>query len=456
MLVEQAIYTSCQTSRASGYQLAAASPGIVEADLRELSLWGPSHDSLWEAGAAALSVNFHRLPSGAYCVSQTMPAGAEYSQRRGPQVYTQSLVVDPDGLAEFGNNPSTLLQASIALGHACVLEKIPKRLDPFCVAPEVQENSDSLAQLVRHPGPVWLGLLLDCALSAPSLGIVAGDRGACLVAALVQCLPRECRVEFSFTTGLRFSPRRPFRVICLPNHSAENQRLARLAQLTLFEMKGHPSESASLGGWASFVTAAIASGNTEYLAAELARPRNGLTLTGLDRLGDQLAQGLRALQSAPRGTSAVKERLVAAGTAVAQEGSDLWQRADGAHRPCGTLLRDVNHLAERGATLPADLDIEEEPARAIGQACPAALDNLQLLEDAIFEAMAGKTGVLDRLSPLWLTVLFQVGPAREEATREHYLRFALAVWRQLNQADVHQDPSRGAQAMQVICLLFGQ
>lgn len=443
MLVEQAIYTSCQTSRASGYHLAAASSGIVEADLRELSVWGPSHDSLWEAGAAALSVNFHRLPSGAYCVSQTMPAGAEYSQRRGPQVYTQSLVVDANGLAEFGNNPFALLQASIALGHACVLEKIPKRLDPFCVTPEVQENGDSLAQLVRHPGPVWLGLLLDCALGAPALGIVAGDRGASLVSALVQCLPRQCRGEFSFTTGLRFSPRRLFRVICLPNHAAENQRLARLAQVTLFEMKGHPSESASLGGWASFVTAAIASGNTDYLATELARPRDGLTLVGLDRLGDQLAQGLRALQSTPSGTFAVKERPVAA---VAQTGSDLWQRADGAHRPCSSML----------ATLPTGLDIEEEPAREIGEACPAALDNLQSLEDAIFEAMAGKTDVLDQLSPLWLAVLAQVGPAQEEATREHYLRFALSVWRQLNQADDHHDPSRGAQAMQVICLLFGQ
>jgi hypothetical protein len=79
-----------------------------------------------------------------------------------------------------------------------------------------------------------------------------------------------------------------------------------------------------------------------------------------------------------------------------------------------------------------------------------------LLEDAIFEVLAGKTNALDQLSPLWCTVLAQVGAARAEVTREHFLRFALAVWRQLNQADEQQDPSRSAQAMEIVCLLFNR
>jgi hypothetical protein len=280
-------------------------------------------------------------------------------------------------------------------------------------------------------------------LSSRSLGIVAGERGASLVAALMLCLPRQCRSEFSFTTGLRYSPRRPFRVICLSGNSAENQRLARQSQLTLFEMKGHPDESQRTSGWASFVTAAIASGNIEYLATELARPREGLKLAGIDRLGDQLAQGLRTLESSPPSARV---------PALAANSSDLWQRADGAHAQRGTSLRDALFLAGQTATL----EIEEEPARTVGQACPKALDNLQRLEDAIFEAMAGKSEALEDLSPLWLTVLSQVGPACTEATREHYLRFALAVWRQLNQADDHQEASRSVQAMQVVGLLVGE
>jgi hypothetical protein len=464
VLIEQAIYTSCQTNRSDGYQLVAASPGIDAADARELAVWGPSHDSLWEGGQAAVSVNFHRLPSGAYCVSQTTPAGVEYSQRRGPNVYTQSLVVDAQGLSEFANNPFALLQASIALGHVCVQEKIPKRLDPFWLEPEAQgAGKDALDQLVRHPGPVWLGLLLDGALNSTSLGIVAGERGACLVAALVQSLPHECRREFSFTTGLRYSPRRPFRVICLASNAAENQRLARQQGLTLFDPKTPLPESARLGGWASFVTAAIASGNTEYLAAELARTRDGLAADGLNPLGNQLAHGLRALQSSPSPGKSPREPVPAvegsasrpattratAEVLAAKESIDPWQRADGAHRGVPTVAAAVAGDEE------AVIKIEEEPARVLGDVCPAALEDLQRLEDAVFEAMAGKSDALEQLEALWPRVLSQLGVARIDTTRERYLRYALAVWRQLNAADGLNDPQRGLHAMHVVCLLFG-
>src|SRR5690554_4688658 len=99
MLIEQAVFTSARTDRAEGYQLVARSPGVVEEDAREISVWCPSHDSLFEDGADAVSVNFFHLPSGAYCISKSEPAGAEYSGRRGAQVYTQCLVVSPEVLS---------------------------------------------------------------------------------------------------------------------------------------------------------------------------------------------------------------------------------------------------------------------------------------------------------------------------------------------------------------------
>ena len=53
MLIEQAVFTSARTDRAEGYQLVARSPGVVEEDAREISVWCPSHDSLFEDGADA-------------------------------------------------------------------------------------------------------------------------------------------------------------------------------------------------------------------------------------------------------------------------------------------------------------------------------------------------------------------------------------------------------------------
>jgi len=131
MLIEQAVFTSARTDRADGYQLVARSPGVTEEDAREISVWAPSHDSLFEEGADAVSVNFHALPSGAYCLSKSEPAGAEYSGRRGAQVYTQCLVVTPEVLARFANNPFALLTAAFAQGSLRILEELPKELEPF-------------------------------------------------------------------------------------------------------------------------------------------------------------------------------------------------------------------------------------------------------------------------------------------------------------------------------------
>jgi hypothetical protein len=129
--IEQAIFTSVRTDRVDGYQLAAASEGIGAEDRRSLPQWGPAHDSLSEEGLGAASLNFHPLPSGAYCISRTSAASGEYSARRGPQVYTQMLVVEPEDLRRFANNPFRLLQAATAAGHVQVLRDIPRQLSSF-------------------------------------------------------------------------------------------------------------------------------------------------------------------------------------------------------------------------------------------------------------------------------------------------------------------------------------
>ena len=104
-VVQQAIFTSAKTDVSAGYQVLAASPGIVEFDRRELAAWGPSHDSLLDPGLAAVSVNFFPLPSGSFCLSRTVPAGWEYSGRGGHRIYTHCLIVPPEALRQFANHP---------------------------------------------------------------------------------------------------------------------------------------------------------------------------------------------------------------------------------------------------------------------------------------------------------------------------------------------------------------
>src|SRR5262245_8645499 len=128
MRLEQAIFTSVQSTRLNGYQLAATSPGVGEALSRELTAWGPAHDSLRDTGRDARSVNFHPLSTGDYCLSCTTLAGEEYSGRGGGRVYTQMFVLPLDVLVRFAHDPFLVLRALSAAGRLVVYDEIPERL----------------------------------------------------------------------------------------------------------------------------------------------------------------------------------------------------------------------------------------------------------------------------------------------------------------------------------------
>jgi hypothetical protein len=496
VLIEQAIFTSTQTSRAAGYQLVAVSPGICDEDARELSAWGPSHDSLWERGPAAVSVNFHPLPSGAYCISQTTPAGGEYSQRRGPQIYTGCLVVRAEHLAPFANCPFALLRAAVGEGVMRVHEKIPKRLEAFSLDSTLPAvDRELLARLAEDPGPEWCAGLVQAALESASVGIVAGENGPRLLAGLIHCLPVGLRLRFSFSTGLRFSLRRPFQLICLPDARNENQRLARQHQLTLLDRRNLPGNP--LQGWARYVQDVLESGDIDRFYDELSALPPDLPQQALNELGVRLHQRARTGRpSVPPGTadaskasmdqiddtsrSAIPSTPVAgvegqtshpqdcdAGRQGSEPGLPVWPpdpvspcrvdvwRADGSHlaAAAGPV---VAHTYNRESTSAAVIEIEEEPARLLTEDCPAARTELQRLEDVIFEALAGKPSALAELRALWPHVLSLVGRRSGLRAREHFLRYALSVWRQFTSGDDIGDPERAASAMEVVCLLFDE
>jgi hypothetical protein len=110
-MIEQAIFTSAETNRLRGYQLVATSSGISASIARELTTWGPSHESLCELGDGASSVNFHPVDRDRWCVSQSVAAGEEYSGRGGTRIYSQSFIAGVAELAPFANNPFAFLRA---------------------------------------------------------------------------------------------------------------------------------------------------------------------------------------------------------------------------------------------------------------------------------------------------------------------------------------------------------
>lgn len=311
MQIEQAIFTSAETDLSSGYQLVACSPGVREVDAQQLSNWGPSHDSLWEQGPDASSINFHPLPSGAYCISRTTPAGGEYSARRGPRIYTQCLVVGPELLARFANNPFTLLRAALAQGSLRVHEQVPERLQPFRLVGRAAAFDHSLLnQLSSDPGVAWLTTLLQAALEQDHVGLIAGRHGQRLVAGLLNCLPPECRREFSFSTGLRYSPRRPYRLVCLPDDDTERRRIERRYRLPVLNVGGKPpAEFSPHDGWPRLIAGVLTRRKAAWLASQLSHARPELTLRALQSLGDRLLGEMTQLQGESR-VAALQSRPV--------------------------------------------------------------------------------------------------------------------------------------------------
>jgi hypothetical protein len=447
--VEQAVFTSGETDRLAGYQVAGRSPGVCEADARELAVWGPSHDSLLESGPEAVSINFHPLPSGAFCVSRTTAAGWEYSSRGGHRVYTQCLVVPLEVLRRFANNPLALMRAALAGGMLEVHQRVPRRLEPLRMAGGAAPVDQTLlARLAAGPGPQAMATLIQSALDSLCLAVAGRPSAGELIAGLLNCLPPECRTEFSFSTGLKFSSRRPFRIAALSGDPAERRWVAHHQNVTVWESpeNGSPA-SVPVDGWARFIERVLASGRTSFLATQLSKRRFHLAPDDLSALGLQLLEDLdaSALRSDHRPAAAESVAPRAGIPAAASQGSDGLKRAHAAHY----------RFAKSSAAAPERLQAGA-PSQALGASLPEVQEKLERLDDVVYEAIDGQATALEQLEKLWPEVLAELGDELVAESREQYLRYALTIWEDSLGPDGVRSPARAMRALDVLCLLFAE
>jgi GTPase-associated protein 1, N-terminal domain type 2 len=442
VLIEQAIFTSAQTDRAEGYQLAGRSAGLSTEDARELAVWGPSHDSLLEQSGEPASTNFHRLSSGAYCVSRTTLVGAEYSGRGGAQVYTQFLVVPPPLLARFSNNPFAILRAATASGALAVGRQIPEVLEPFRLSGRAAAvDLELLAQLGRNPGPAAMATFVQTALACDRLAVAAGSQAEQWFAGLISLLPIECRVEFSFATGLKHSPNRAVRISALPGDPSSWRAIARQG-ITLLDLGTADLSDNRWEGWAGCVAQILASGKLSLLAAQLEQPRPGLNCASLHQLSEQIQS---KLPTGPvRSTGTGNSPRPTAPKTVAVESGSANQRADAAH------IRTERAVVAAKSARKGSL---EGLAEALAAQPPAVLELLERIDDLVFAAIAGDDGALAELEVLWPIVVDELDDDLVEQSREQYLRCALSIWTECVDDDLRSS-RRAMSAIDVICVLF--
>jgi hypothetical protein len=506
VLIEQAVFTSAHDDHAVGYHLVGRSPGIEDADARELTVWGPSHDSLAApAGSQPVSVNFFRLPSGTYCISKTQLAGGEYSGR-GNRTYTNCLVVPSQLLARFASNPFRILRAVAAKGLLRVFERVPVQLAPFQLPGRAPAVDDALvAQFVeRYPQEAIIEAI-DLLVHGEPVIVVANQPPEPIIAALINLLPASCRNEVSFATGLKYSKRRPFQLLFAAEANGELKRQARQGAFRIVEFTGAsaaPAATNDLGGWAAYVRACIGRGRMRDLFAQLVERQEGLNLANLDALGvhliDQLDELVTARYLSPEYTGNTASTGQGSGQGNAdrktvehanEPGARLNLRADGPSadrfegnttspfalepRPheAGQTNDDAGSIqpaATGSRTSPAPREKEssssrsrrhndgllDSPSELLDVHSADAVELLEKLDDCVFDAISGDQRALAEVVRLWPEVLRAIGPSKVEESREQYLRYALSIWESCLDEGL-REPKRAVASLQVLNVLFG-
>ncbi len=432
--VEQAIFTSVETHLQSGYQLVSCTAGICPADACELVTWGPLHDSMLDVSSGAESFNFHPLPSGNYCVSRTTPAG--WDSHGAHRVYTHCMIVSPELLGHFANNPLALASAVSERGRWCTPDAPGLWLEPFLLpGGAVPVDEALLRQMAENPGPEHMASLVRESRNAVCLAVAGARQPVQLIAGLLSCLPPECRLEFSFSTGLKFSPRRPFRIVVLSDDPAEQLWAANYPNVTVLKLDDEcPTGAASADGWSELIERTLATERIPFLASQLSKRRFDLSLDDLPALGLQLLEMLDAVEchGAPAGpqTSSVRP----------QQRSHT--KAHAPHRQFGPGDSAAAALADGPSSTQTGL----HP--------PEVLEKLERLDDLVYEAISGQTNSLEQLQTAWPQLLEELDETSLAESREQYLRYALSIWGEYADSAALRDPARAIQALEVLSLLF--
>ncbi len=500
MCIDQAIFTSARTQRGDGYQLVARSEGVTDDEAQQLTAWGPSHDSLFDQGPSAVSYNAWVLPSGRACVSRSMSSGAEFSKRGGLRVYTQFLLASADTVERFAGNPFAILKAALADGHLSVLERVPPELPQFTLAGRASLVSRTAVDRLRSRlGPAGLAAAMQVVLSCESVALAGGLSPYLVYSAIVNCLPPECRSEFSFTTGLRFSVRRKLRLFVAPGDASERRQVLRASRCTLLDTSDAALSAVRIEhGWAALLRSALAAERPLDLTTLFSQPRPGLTVEKLDQLGNELAVDLangKLSRACPlratdyhRITDSVRDPSGLRVT-LSPEALDQWRATRDTHREDQALREtrtgekpaeerrdrerppvEPDHVAPSrtaaadGRPTSPSRGVESSPTGGVAATAgrtstavcddPRVTEKLETLDDLVFEAIEGKREALAKLRKAWPQALSSLGVEAVEESRALYVERATAVWTQFN-SGVERRPDLAASALEVLTLILG-
>ncbi len=394
---------------------------MSEEDARELSVWGPSHDSLLEEQGHCVSVNFHFLSSGRAAISRTTLAGQEYSGRTGQRVHTHFLVVHSEALQRFSNNPFSIVRAAVAQGALEVSSHVPRELPALRLLGRGAILDPSAVQKVAtQVGAKALASLVQMIQQGANLGIILKGNAAPLFTAIVNCLPLKDRLQVSFSTGLRISPRRPFQFMLVPPEASPRRTHLRGMNMELVNLADQAATSfPPLTGWGQELFECLQAPSLGDLEARL----KGEDERPIDPVPDIRS---RVTSREPRGFDAATEADKHRGGVALANAATM---AEAAEEPPAILpIRSFsNLLEERSVTEPLD-------------AC-------------VSDAMTEGGEALRRLKAIWHHLHREFGADVIDPVRAKYVGDIVQVWKTYL-ASPNSDATRAGYALEVLEILF--
>ncbi|PQO26859.1 hypothetical protein [Blastopirellula marina] len=454
--IQQAIFTSAQTARLDGYHLVAASNGITPEDSRELAVWCPAHDAMLRDDLAAYSVNFHPVGERRYCVSRTINGQHEYSGRGGRQVYTHCLLINATDFAQFANNPFHLLAAATVDANLCWRSSLPSELSEIKLVPAGKPVDMALfkqSQAARTP--YMMTAWFQEALDKPRLALTGYGGDESLFAQFFNLVPVNLRPEFSFSTGLRYSPRRPFRFLGLEGNHDEQRRAVRGEGLSLLDLANPPMNGDRLrNAWATWVLVALRTNLPASAVRLLSQADPQLEASQLDPLGHRLRLQLLSMEEDETKIAAEmeQEEAVAAVAAAAPPPAAPTPSA-----PARKIVRShAPHPSHSRATSSARLIqiAGPLPSTQIGGVSAHEQQRLAQLDELVAGALTGNIESLAQLQNVWPEIAGELSPNLRSDVQERYLAYAVIAWKKLNDRRVNRNPQTAASLLDVLSLIF--
>ena len=197
----------------------ASTDSVNPVDLQELVDWFSEEipDSAFRFELTNLF--FHPLPSGNYTIGRMIPqTGSIFSFLNNQRAfYVQHLIVSPEMLLQYANNPILLFQKIHSLGAVQLFRKPPKTVTPIILpkpsTPIPFVDQRLLGELAVNPGPKALSILLQATLDSVCTFFTGGPATIRVISGLFNLFPISWRPELTFSTEFHFSRSRPLKLV---------------------------------------------------------------------------------------------------------------------------------------------------------------------------------------------------------------------------------------------------